>query len=164
MYHNFPVDIPTANYTKQVSRGYALSKHHLPSDNLLQTTHSLHVVCPAYQANYVSILLYSYTIRSKHPTKVHVWAGISRKGRTGICIFEGIMKKELYVEVLEHTLLPFARSAFPVGYKFTQDNDPKHVSNHAKEWMERHGVTWWKSPPESLDLNTKENLWDELKE
>ena len=35
--------------------------------------------------------------RPKHPTKVHVWAGISMKGRTGICILNGIMK-ELYVE------------------------------------------------------------------
>ena len=25
----------------------------------------------------------------KHPLKVHVWAGISRSGATGICIFEG---------------------------------------------------------------------------
>ncbi len=30
-----------------------------------------------------------YQPRPKHPTKVHVWAAISKKGRSGICIFEG---------------------------------------------------------------------------
>lgn len=29
--------------------------------------------------------------RPKHPTKVHVWAGISKKGKTPIVIFEGLM-------------------------------------------------------------------------
>ena len=30
--------------------------------------------------------------RPKHPLKVHMWAGISLKGRTHMCICEGIMK------------------------------------------------------------------------
>lgn len=102
--------------------------------------------------------------RPKHPTKVHVWAGISRRGRTGICIFEGIMNKELYAEILEKTLLPFTRRVFPDGYNFMQDNDPKHTSKYVREWMESNGVVWWKTPPESPDLNPIEDLWHELKE
>ena len=35
-------------------------------------------------------------LRPKHPTKVHVWAGISKKGATGICIFEGKMNAPLF--------------------------------------------------------------------
>jgi len=30
--------------------------------------------------------------RAKHPVKVHVWAGISMRGRTGICVFEGMQR------------------------------------------------------------------------
>ncbi len=68
--------------------------------------------------------------RPKHPYKVHVWAGISKKGPTNIVIFTGIMKKEFYVhEVLAKGLLPFVNKVFPDGnYKFQQDNDPKHKS------------------------------------
>ena len=102
--------------------------------------------------------------RPKHPTKVHVWAGISKRGRTGICIFEGIMKKEMFVSILEGTLVPFIEAVYPDGHKFMMDNDPKHTSGYAAEWMSENAVNWWKTPAESPDLNPIENIWHELKE
>jgi len=45
--------------------------------------------------------------------KVHIWAGISMHGRTGICIFEGIMDAPVYVSILEQTLIPFVPQVFP---------------------------------------------------
>ena len=45
-----------------------------------------------------------------------------------------------------------------------QDNDPKHVSGHTQYWMETNNINWWRTPPESPDLNPIENLWHELKE
>ena len=102
--------------------------------------------------------------RAKHPIKVHVWAGISKEGRTGICVFEGIMKKELYTEILDDTLLPFIHSVYPSNHRFMQDNDPKHVAGHTQQWLDDNNVTWWRTPAESPDLNPIENLWHELKE
>ena len=107
------------------------------------------------------ILLYC---RAKHPVKVHVWAGISRKGTTHVCIFEGIMDRFLYVEILKQTLSPFIESTFPTSHRLMQDNDPKHTSSYAADFMEEEGINWWKQPAESPDLNPIENLWHELKE
>ena len=86
------------------------------------------------------------------------------KGSTGICIFSGIMKAPLYVEILEKTLLPFLHEVFPHGHRFMQDNDPKHTSRRAQVFFEDNDVCWWKTPPESPDANPIENLWHELKE
>ena len=39
---------------------------------------------------------------AKHPIKVHVWAGISMRGATHICIFDKIMDGPLYIKILNY--------------------------------------------------------------
>lgn len=74
------------------------------------------------------------------------------------------MNAPLFVQILERTLLPFLQERLPDGHRFMQDNDPKHTSRCAQEFFDVHEVNWWKTPPESPDLNPVENLWHELKE
>jgi len=105
-----------------------------------------------------------FSHRAKHPVKVHVWAGISMRGRIGICIFEGITDSLVYIDVLEKTLLPFLRDVYPDGYRFMQDNNPKHTSRLGRSFLEDNKDTWWKTSPELPDLNPIENMWHELKE
>ncbi len=100
----------------------------------------------------------------KHQTKVHVWAGISKRGTTPIVIFEGTMDATLYITILEHGLTPFIQDTYPDSHRFLQDNDPKHTSRKAADFFAQEGINWWKTPPESPDLNPIENLWHELKE
>ena len=102
--------------------------------------------------------------RPKHPVKVHVWAGISKRGATLVCIFEGKMDAPFYVEILQHYLVPFVHSEFPSTHRLMQDNDPKHTSRLAQAFFERNQITWWRTPPESPDMNPIENVWHELKE
>ena len=97
------------------------------------TLHPLHFLFPPF--------------RPKHPPKVHVWAGISQKGPTEICIFEGKMNAPLYTQILDKTLIPFLNKKFPTTHKFMQDNDPKHTSKHAKKFMDKKGINWWRTPP-----------------
>ena len=96
----------------------------------------------------------------KHPYQVHVWAGTSKRGATKVLIFTSNMDIQFYTaHILKRTLLPFICEKFADGHCFQQDNDPKHMSWLAKEFMEREGINWWKAPPESPDLNPIELLW-----
>ena len=106
----------------------------------------------------------TYRMKPKHPPKVHVWAGISRRGATQIVIFSGIMTATRYVDILMAALLPFLSQVYPDGHKFQQDNDPKHTSRYAREWYADNNVNWWKTPAASPDLNPIENVWHALKD
>ncbi|KAK3754658.1 hypothetical protein QZH41_003874 [Actinostola sp. cb2023] len=100
--------------------------------------------------------------KPKHAYSVHVWAGISKRGATKICIFEGIMNAELYIEILRTHLLPFIETVMP-DHRFQQDNDPKHTSAAAVRFYDGNNINWWKTPPESPDLNPIERVWAQLK-
>ena len=93
-----------------------------------------------------------------------MWAGISKRGSTGICIFDGIMDKDLYIAILDQTLIPFVKSVYPDGHRFMADNDPKHTSKAAQSFLVENNIYWWCTPAELPDLNPIENLWHELKE
>ena len=68
------------------------------------------------------------------------------------------MDAVLFTDILDNT---FINKTFPDGHRFMQDNDPKHTSRLAKNFMEDRGINWWQTPP---DINPIENLWHELKE
>lgn len=73
------------------------------------------------------------------------------------------MDSEFYQQMLKEHLIPFVQENFPDGYRFQQDNDPKHVSRSTRAFMERNNINWWPTPPESPDLNPIENVWHALK-
>ena len=101
---------------------------------------------------------------AKHAVKVHVWAGISKRGATNICVFDQIMDGGLYTQILDQYLLPFLEKQFPgTEYRCMQDNDPKHTSRIAKDYYQEKGINWWPTPASSADFNPIERVWRELK-
>ena len=102
--------------------------------------------------------------RPKHPAKVHIWGGISWQGTTKIVIFTGIMNAIRYTDILSASLLPFIKECYPDGHRFQQDNDPKHTSKYVGKYFTQNGIVWWKTPPESPDINPIENVWGSMKQ
>ncbi len=104
---------------------------------------------------------------AKHPVKVHVWAGISLKGATKVCIFPGKtrMDSALYCRIIKQAFLPFVSRKFPNGNcLLQQDNCPTHVSKYSLKQFAEMGVKTVAWPPESPDLNPIELVWHQLKE
>ena len=104
-----------------------------------------------------------YKTVAKHAVKVHMWAGISKRRATKICIFDQIMDAEVYVNISKDTLLSFISAKFPDSHHFMQDNDPKHTSRLAKAYLEEQGINWWHTPASSADINPIERVWAEQK-
>ena len=50
--------------------------------------------------------------------------GVSWKGHTEMCIFEGIMNAEMYTNTLAQCLVPFIQRVYLDGHRFMQDNEP----------------------------------------
>ena len=86
------------------------------------------------------------------------------RGSTGVCVFEGKMDAVMYVDILRNTLKPFIEEVYPEHHRLMQDNDPKHTSRLASAYFSDNNINWWKTPPESPDMNPIENIWHEMKE
>ena len=70
----------------------------------------------------------------------------------------------LFTDIFDKTLVPFITEKYPTHYRFMQDNDLKHTSHYAQDFITRKGINWWNTSAESPDLNPIENLWHEMKE
>ncbi len=88
--------------------------------------------------------------------------GISLRGATGICFFDGTMEKYLFIEILGKTLVPYLYNF--ETHRFMQDNNRKHMSHYLADFLDMSCINWWGTPPESPDFNPVKNLWHELKE
>ena len=72
--------------------------------------------------------------KAKHPFKVNVWAGISKRGATPVLIFTGIMRKEFYVEqILRNVLLPFNKRCLLMAIVSSRTRDEIDAMRNMKK-------------------------------
>ena len=88
---------------------------------------------------------------------IMVWAFITNFGDRGICLVEGHMDSEDYLNILQTYIRYPAHTVI-----FQDDNDPKHRAGKVIDWKVNQGMDCLVWPPNSPDINIIENIWDAI--
>ena len=95
---------------------------------------------------------------------IMVWGVITPEGVGRLHRVEGNMDAVQFTRILKVSLLGTLKDhrMKKKDVLFQQDNDPKHSSKLATEWMKNHRIKVLPWPPASPDMSIIEPVWDHL--
>ena len=92
-----------------------------------------------------------------------LWACFSYYEVGSIHWIKTIMDQQVYVDILQNVMLPYAKNVMPFIWVFQRYNDPKHTSKKANMQFADNIIDILEWLLQSPDLNPIENLWADIK-
>ena len=90
--------------------------------------------------------------------KINIWACFSYYCVGSIFKIDGITDQNIYLEILQNTMLSYAEQDMLLKWIYMQYNDPKHTSRRVKSWFMENRIVAMQWPAQLSDFNPIENL------
>jgi hypothetical protein len=91
---------------------------------------------------------------------VSIWGAIHYYGKSQLVFIEGALNQDGYMDIIQNTLLPFARATFQDNFVLIQDNATPHRARRTMQLLDEEEVHVMDWPPVSPDMNPIEHVWD----
>lgn len=99
----------------------------------------------------------------KHGPSISIWACMSSQGVGEIFFIEKNLDSIQLIRIYRKMLKKNGQNLIGDDFIFQQDNDPKHTSKIAQDWLAEKQIPVLNWPPNSPDLSPIENLFSILK-
>ena len=81
-------------------------------------------------------------IHPPHPSKLHIWGGITWDGPIPFVYFDSNLTSEAYEIIIDGHLGPFMRNFNHGNCRLLQDNAPTHVTDNIFNSLHRNRIRW----------------------